>query len=294
MALTINGSIASIQAQRSLNRHTDALSKTFNRLSSGLRVNSSQDDAAGLAIVSRMTAKIRGMNAAIRNLNDGFSMAQVAEGALEESTNALLRIRELALQSANGTYSTRDRTNLSAEKDQLIEEIQRIAANTNFNNVGLLNGISNLAYFQQQGGTTGGSRTSFQTIFQVGTDAGETVVVNMNMAHVSALGLGKNGSLVSLLTIAGANDLLPRIDNALNSVSTIRANLSAVQSRFASMITSLDNLTENTSAARSRIQDADMALETALLTKENILQQTGIAILAQANQQPKIAYKLLA
>ncbi|MEO5331775.1 MAG: flagellin FliC [Magnetococcus sp. YQC-5] len=293
MPLTIDHSIVAMQARSAMNRHTHLLSKTFSRLASGLRVLSSRDDAAGLAIVSRMTAQIQGINTAKRNINDGLSMMQVAENALDGTTQALQKIRELALQSANDTHGSGDRANLSLEKDQLISEIQRIAVTTQYNGIGLLNGISNLPYFQTQGGVDGGSRTSFQTTFQVGADAGETIVINMALAHVSALGLGKNGSLTSILTMAGADRLLPRIDNALDSVAVIRANLSAIQNRFENMIANLENLQENTDAARSRIQDADIAMESTILARTTILQQVGISILAQANQHPTIAMQLL-
>ncbi|MBF0179871.1 MAG: flagellin FliC [Magnetococcales bacterium] len=285
MALTINGSIASINARRQLDKHTDALSKTFQRLSSGMRVNTSKDDAAGLAIVNRMIAQIRGMNAAVRNANDGISLTQVAEGALNETTAALQRIRELAVQASNSTYSSTDRLNLNNEVKQMLTEVRRIAETTKFNGVLLL------------GGSADGGRVAtgslFTGKFQIGGDMGQTLTVSIGAADTSTLGLGKAGSLIGVSLRGSASAAIGRIDSALDSVSALRATLGAAQSRFENIIVSLSNVVENTDAARSRIQDADIALETANLTKQTILQQAGVAILAQANQQPTIALALM-
>ncbi|MBF0429447.1 MAG: flagellin FliC [Magnetococcales bacterium] len=272
MALTINGSIASINARRQLEKHTDALSKTFQRLSSGMRVNTSKDDAAGLAIVNRMTAQIRGMNMASRNANDGISLTQVAEGALNETTAALQRIRELAVQAANSTYSNADRTNLNNEVTQMLAEVTRIADTTKFNGVKLL-----------------GDTAAFSATFQIGQDMGNTLNMKISLATAAALGV----TAVTTSTQAGASAAIGVVDSALDSVSTIRATLGAVQGRFENIIANMSNVVENTDSARSRIQDADIALETANLTKQTILQQAGVAILAQANQQPTIALALL-
>ncbi|MBF0190813.1 MAG: flagellin FliC [Magnetococcales bacterium] len=293
MSLTLYTNMAALQASRVMTRHTTAMGQSMRRLASGLRVENASDDAAGLSIIQRMSAQIRGANAAIRNVNDGISMLQVADGALEGTSDALQRIRELAVQASNDTLGDTDRISLSAEKDQLISEIQRIASQTTYNDTTLLNGISNAAYFQQQGGTTGGSRTSYQAVFQIGADAGQTVAIDMNLAYVSALGLGSDGSLASMLTQTGANTLIDRVDSALDSVSEIRANLGAIQNRFEAILQGLASLEENTQASRSRIRDADLALEAARLTRESILQQAGMAILAQANQQPRIVLQLL-
>ncbi|MBF0146505.1 MAG: flagellin FliC [Magnetococcales bacterium] len=294
MALTINNSIASINARRQLEKHTLQLGKTFARLSSGMRINTSQDDAAGMAITNRMVAQIRGMNVAIRNANDGISLAQVAEGALDETQNALQRMRELAIQAANSTYSSSDRANLQDEFEQMLSEIQRISSDTTFNNNILLGGSANGRY-----------GTSFRGTFHVGADAGQTITIRFSVMNVSALGLVKlhatntvasaiaKSAQVSIGVAAKANSALGFIDSALDAVSTFRASLGALQSRFETVISSLSNIVENTDAARSRIQDADIALETANLTKYTILQQAGVAILAQANQQPTIALALL-
>ncbi|HIJ83457.1 MAG: Flagellin [Magnetococcales bacterium] len=301
MALTINNSISSINARRNLEKHTLQLSKTFSRLSSGMRINTSQDDAAGMAITNRMVAQIRGMNVAIRNANDGISMSQVAEGALDETQNALQRMRELAIQASNSTYSASDRANLHQEFKQMLAEVNRIASDAEFNNVKLLGGLRT---------SLGASYkvTQFAGTFHVGPDAGQTIAVTVGRAGLEELGLYNfsfaNGAVsttsvkaasvkVWVSTAAKANSALGFIDSALDSVSDIRASLGAAQSRFHTVIASLSNVVENTDAARSRIQDADIAMETANLTKYTILQQAGVAILAQANQQPTIALALL-
>ncbi|GAB0057697.1 Flagellin FlaB3 [Candidatus Magnetaquicoccaceae bacterium FCR-1] len=293
MFVTLRSNQAALNTQRALEIQTRSLETTMRRLATGLRVERASDDAAGLSIVTRMSARIRGFNMAIRNVNDGISVVQVADGALEATTEALQRMRELAVQAANGTVSGTDRASLSLEKDQLISEIQRIAAQTTYNHYTLLNGVSNIAYFTTPGGTPGGSRTSLQMSFQVGANAGQNVVVEMTLAHVSALGLGNNGSLTSMLTQGGASTLIGRVDSALESVASIRANLGAAQNRFEGMLSNLMNVSENTEAARSRIRDADVALEAAHLTRASILQQAGTAILAQANVQPQMLLKLL-
>ncbi|MBF0214415.1 MAG: flagellin FliC [Magnetococcales bacterium] len=285
MALTINGSIASINAQRQLAKHTNGLTQTFQRLSSGLRVNSAKDDAAGLAIANRMTAQIRGLNAAARNANDGISMAQVAEGALEETSNALQRIRELAVQASNDTYSSTDRSSLNTEVTQMLAEVQRIALNTNFNGNALFGGKASVA---------NSFGTAFSGTFQIGPEAGQTFKVTILRADISALGLSvTGGGAFGVSTAALAMSAIERVDSALDAVSDIRAGLGAVQSRFESIISNLSSVSENTDAARSRIQDADIAQESANLTRLSILQQAGVAVLSQANQQPTIALALL-
>ncbi|MBF0165206.1 MAG: flagellin FliC [Magnetococcales bacterium] len=293
MLVTLQSNQAALLTRRALESQSKMLETTMRRLATGLRVERASDDAAGLSIVTRMSAQIRGLNMAIRNVNDGISVVQVADGALEATSEALQRMRELAVQAANGTLSTTDRSSLSREKDQLISEIQRIATQTTYNHYTLLNGVSNIAYFTTPGGTPGGSRTSLQMSFQIGANAGQNLVVEMTLAHVSALGLGNDGSLTSMLTQGGASTLIGRVDGALGSVASIRASLGAAQNRFEGMLSNLMNVSENTEAARSRIRDADVALEAAYLTKASILQQAGTAILAQANVQPQMLLKLL-
>ncbi|MEO5331956.1 MAG: flagellin FliC [Magnetococcus sp. YQC-5] len=271
MPLFINTNVASLNAQRNLERSTLSLGQTFARLASGLRINSAKDDAAGLGISTRMTSQIRGMNQAIRNANDGISLAQVAEGALNESGNALQRIRELAVQSANATYNDTDRINLQKEVGQLLSEVQRISKDVEFNNQKVLTG-------------------SFSgRVFQVGTNAGQTIKVTILAASREALSVNS----LTISTVAGASMALVQVDNALKRISDIRADLGAVQNRFEAVIANLSNVVENMSAARSRIMDADIANETATLTRNAILQQAGTAVLAQANQQPQLALQLL-
>ena len=280
MALFINTNVASINSQRNLMRSTNDLGTTFARLASGLRINSARDDAAGLSISTRMTAQIKGLNMAIRNANDGISMSQVAEGALDESTNALQRIRELAVQSANDTMTGSDRDDLQLEVSQLVSEIQRIATQTEFNTRAVLNGSFNGA--------------TQQMTIQVGAKSGQTIAFSIGGASVGALGVSLgNFSIGAGAGQAGAMNAITVIDSAIESISDIRANLGAVQNRFESVISNLSNVVENMSAARSRIMDADIAAETATLTRNAILQQAGTAVLAQANQQPQLALQLL-
>ncbi|MBF0380381.1 MAG: flagellin FliC [Magnetococcales bacterium] len=273
MPLYINTNVASLNAQRNLMKSSNELSTTFARLSSGLRVNSAKDDAAGLSISTRMTAQIKGLNMAIRNANDGVSMAQVAEGALAETTNALQRIRELAVQSANGTNVDDDRADLDQEVQQLLSEIQRIATQTEFNTKPMLNG-----------GFTG-------MTMQIGAFSGQTIAFSIDAMSTNSNAL--NVATLNVSTMSNAASAIGSIDNALGSVSDLRATLGAVQNRFEAVIANLSNVVENMSAARSRIMDADIAQETANLTRSAILQQAGTAVLAQANQQPQLALQLL-
>ncbi|MBW6510125.1 MAG: flagellin FliC [Desulfuromonadales bacterium] len=276
MALTINTNVASLNAQRNLSQSQGALNTAMQRLSSGLRINSAKDDAAGLAISDRMTSQIRGINQAVRNANDGISVAQTAEGAIGEITNILQRMRELAVQSANDSNSADDRISLQAEVAQLIEEIDRIAGTAEFNGSPLLNGNGE------------------ELVFQVGYKATENdqIKIDFGDLDMTSGALGVDG--VDLAT-AGSDiaSTLDAIDAALTAVASARGTLGAVQNRFESTIANLQNISENVSAARSRIMDADIAQETSNLTKFNILQQAGVSILAQANQAPVLALTLL-
>lgn len=272
MALFINTNVSSISAQRHLNKSASKLSTTFQRLSSGLRVNSAKDDAASLSISTAMTAQIRGLNQAARNANDVISLIQVADGALEETVNSLQRMRELAVQASNDTLTSSDRSDIQQEVDQLIAEINRISSDTEFNSQALLNGSFS--------GKT----------FQVGTFCNQTITLSVKNAAAGSIGV----SGLTVTTGASATSAIGGIDDAINSVSDIRAKLGAVQNRFESVINSLATQSENLSAANSRMVDADITQETANLTKYAILQQAGTAILAQANQQPQLALQLLA
>lgn len=276
MALTINTNVASLNAQRNLGKSQGALGTSLQRLSSGLRINSAKDDSAGLAISDRMTSQIRGINQAVRNANDGISVAQTAEGAMGEITNILQRMRELTVQSGNDSNSATDRTSLQAEVDQLIAEIDRIAETTEFNETKLLDG------------------TGTSLSFQVGArgTSNDRIGINVGSLDMTTATLGVGG--VDLET--AENDIeatLDDIDAAIATVSSARGDLGAIQNRFESTIANLSNIAENVSAARSRIMDADIAQETSNLTKFNILQQAGVSILAQANQQPQLALSLL-
>ena len=264
MALVVNTNVASLNAQRNLSRSQGALNTSMQRLSSGLRINSAKDDAAGLAISDRMTSQIRGLNQAAQNAQDGISLAQTAEGAMQEITNMLQRMRELTVQGSNGTNSADDILSLQAEYDQLDEEITRIADSTTFNGTFVLN-------------------TAATITFQVGANAGDTI----DVTTVDVGTLGVNGQSVEVGATIGL------IDTAIGIIDGARATYGAVQSRFESTIANVMNVAENLSASRSRILDADIAMETAEMTKANILQQTGVAILSQANQTPALALSLL-
>ena len=288
MALFINTNIASLTAQRNLGTSTSALGKTYQRLSSGLRINTAADDSAGLSISTRMAAQIRGFDQSVRNANDAISLVQVAEGALTESTTALQRIRELAVQAANDTNVSGDRSDMQKEVNQLLSEINRIAQNTAFNGQSLL-----------QGSFSAGK------LFHIGASNGQTIRVSIQNMSLGALSLqvGINGATVQMASLGtgatnsanqnAAESMIYRIDKAIGSVSANRATLGAMQNRFESAIASLTNVSLNTSNAKSRITDVDMAAETAKLTQNTILQQAGTAILAQANQQPSVILQLL-
>ncbi len=266
MAQTINTNIVSLNAQRNLTTSKSSLATSMERLSSGLRVNSSRDDAAGLAIADRMNAQIRGINVAIRNANDGISLAQTAEGALSIVTDALQRMRELAIQSLNGSNGASDRANLDAEYQQLSAEVQRVADQTKFNGVAIV-------------GAGAGTQT-----FQVGPNNGDTL--DMTTVAVTAVA-------GDILTLGTAGTALTDIDAALDAVNTDRATYGAAMSRFAFAISNLQVTGENQSAARGRIMDADIAAETANMSRANILQQAGTAMVAQANQLPQQVLQLL-
>jgi flagellin len=266
MAQTINTNIVSLNAQRNLSSSKTSLATSMERLSSGLRVNSSRDDAAGLAIADRMNAQIRGINVAIRNANDGISLAQTAEGALATTTDALQRMRELAIQAQNGSNGTSDRANLDAEYQQLSAEITRIATQTKFNGVAIV-------------GAGAGAQT-----FQVGPNIGD--VLTMTTSSVTTVA----GDITS---VANASTAMAAIDAALDAVNTDRATYGAAMSRFSFAIANLQVTGENQSAARGRIMDADFAQETANMSRAQILQQAGTAMVAQANQLPQQVLQLL-
>jgi len=276
MAVIINTNIASLNAQRNLNKSQHGLQRSMQRLSSGLRINSAKDDAAGLSISDRMTAQIRGLNQAARNAQDGISLSQTAEGALDETTNLVQRMRELAVQAANDTNTTTDRKSLDDEFQQLKDEITRIASKTQFNGKNILDG------------SLSGSANAVH--FQVGANANETIDVQIGSMGASGLGIN---DLVITSTRSHANSAITALDGALSVIDTQRGELGAKQNRLESTISNLSNVAENLSAARSRIKDADIAQETSEMTKNNILQQAGVSVLSQANQSTQLALGLL-
>ncbi|MBP6901276.1 MAG: flagellin FliC [Burkholderiaceae bacterium] len=286
MPQTINTNIVSLNAQRSLSTTQSALSTSMQRLSSGLRVNSAKDDAAGLAIAERMNAQVRGMSVAMRNANDGISMAQTAEGALGKVSEAMQRMRELAVQSANATNSDSDKDSLDAEFGELAKEVQRILGGTSFNNLSVL-------------GADAGTKT-----FQIGANTGgeDTIdIVTTNMTTdttiTSVAGTDYNGSsravIDSSVSSSQIKSVIDDIDAALDTLSTERGTLGAAQNRFDTVIGNLQVSIENQTAARSRIMDADYAAETANMSRTQILQQAGVAMVAQANQIPQSVLALL-
>lgn len=274
MALTVNTNIASLNAQRNLGSTSNALATSLQRLSTGSRVNSAKDDAAGLQIANRLTSQINGLNVAARNANDGISIAQTAEGALNQSTTILQRMRDLAVQASNDSNSTADRASLQKEVEALQSELTRIADKTSFGDQKLLDGS-----FKDKN-------------FQVGANAAEVIQITIP-DKMDATGLGVAAADVKVSTFADAQASITAIDKAIATVDTQRADLGAVQNRFENTIANLQNISENVSAARGRIQDTDFAVETANLSKNQILQQAGTAILAQANQLPQSVLSLL-
>ena len=286
MPQTINTNLNSLNAQRNLSSSQSSLSMSMQRLSSGLRVNSAKDDPAGLAIAERMTTQVRGMNVSIRNANDGISMAQTAEGALGKVTDSLQRMRELSVQAANATNSSSDKDSLDKEFGELAKEIQRVLGGTSFNGQRVL-GADAKAFVFQVGANTTSNDTIDITTTNLTADATLTAV-----AGTDNTGAGRSviDNTAPAATIQGVID---KIDVAISTVNDKRALLGASQSRFDSVITNLQIGVENQTAARSRIMDTDFAAETANLSRANILQQAGNAMVAQANQLPQQVLTLL-
>lgn len=273
MSLYVNTNVSALNAQRQLFSSTTALSTSFERLSSGFRINRAADDAAGLQISDRLTSQIQGLDQAVRNANDGISVVQTAEGALGEVTTALQRIRQLAVQAQNGINASSDRTSLQKEVSALKTEISRIGQTTQFGGVDLLKG-------------------DFSATFLVGANGGQTISVSLKQTGgygASGLSLGD----VTVATVTGASGALSSIDKAISTIGAARADLGALQNRFQSTIRNLSSISENVAAARSRIRDTDFAAETAELTRNQIIQQASISVLSQANQRPQAALTLL-
>ncbi|MNJ37381.1 Flagellin [compost metagenome] len=308
MAMYINTNTSSLNAQRNLMNTNKSLDTSYTRLASGLRINSAKDDAAGLQISNRLTSQVNGLDQGNRNANDGISVAQTAEGAMDEVTSMLQRMRTLAQQSSNGSNNSDDRDALQQEYKQLTTEINRIAGDTTFGGQKLLDG-------------------NYKGSFQVGADAGQTISFKMTTAFtMSGIASATKGSATiaaatnsaasttadawvvaaastavtwsTISDISGSTDsnaqlAFANLDKMIQVVDSKRAELGAVQNRFDSTIRNQSNISENLSAARSRIRDADFATETANMTKQNILQQAASSILAQANQRPQSALSLL-
>ena len=274
MGLRVNTNVTSINAQRNLSSVTNSLANNFRRLSTGLRISTAADDAAGLAISERLRSQVRSLEQSKRNANDGISLVQTAEGGLNEVSSILIRLRELAVQSSNGSVSPQDKDTLNEEFSSLVQEIDRIGRSTEFNGIKLLDGTSSSVTFQVGFGTT--------------TDI-DTIGVSLSAALSSSLSLqsldiGSGGTTTTAIT---------NIDSAINTISSLRGSLGAVQNRLGSTINNLSIQTENLQAAESRIRDVDVAYETAQLTRNSILQQASISILSQANAQPQGALQLL-
>ena len=280
MASTINTNIQSLNAQRNLSSSQLSLSTSMQRLSSGLRVNSAKDDAAGLAIAERMNTQVRGMNVAVRNANDGISLAQTAEGALGKIGDNLQRMRELAVQSANDTNGKEDREALDAEFKQLALENARVIETTKFNNAELLTG-------------SGGAAGAFA--FQVGANTSADNQITVTTSNMkTSMTTATQGSVASLGSTAGAAlAAMTAIDTALTAVNKQRSEFGAVQNRFDAVVANLQVSAENQAASRARIMDADFATETSNLSRSQILQQAGTAMVAQANQLPQGVLALL-
>ena len=278
MGLVINTNIASINAQRNLSRTEESLNTSLARLSSGLRITAAKDDAAGLAISEKLRAQIRGMAQAERNANDGISLVQTAEGALDQVSNILTRMRELSVQAATGTLGDEERVYLDSEFDKLNDEINRIASVTEFNGQRLLNGA-----------TSGGIS------FQVGLTSAvmDRITVSIMNTFASQLGTGTYLTGQTLSTISGARAAMAVIDAAIQDISGTRGDLGAAQNRLSTTVKNLATQRENLSAANSRIRDVDVAAETVSMTRSQILMQAGVSVLAQANQLPAMALSLI-
>lgn len=278
--MRINQNISALNAYRNLNVTNNALSKSMEKLSSGLRINRAADDAAGLAISEKMRGQVRGLNQAVRNAQDAISLIQTAEGALNESHSILQRMRELAVQAANDTYTTADRNKIEAELTQLRTELNRIASTTEFNTKKLLKG-------------------TFEGKFQIGANKDQNITLSIATMNATGLGIATNaikvGSNAGSATKqqSAANALINTLDSSIEEVSNERSKLGAYQNRLEHTIANLQTAAENLTAAESRIRDLDMAQEMMAFTKNQILSQAGTAMLAQANQVPATVLQLL-
>lgn len=281
MPLTLASNIISLAVQRNLNTTNQALGQAYLRLSTGLRVNSAADDPAGIGMAARLTAKIGGLAQATKNANDGISLTQVADAALSGTVTALQRIRDLAVAAKTTTASSGDRASMQAEVNLMISEINRLANTTKYNGYTIINS------------------TTKNFSFQVGPDQGNTVVMTVKGASTGLLGLGLGTATTTSAVVSGgaattyASKTIMLVDSALDSVSSIRATLGGAQTRFLSILSQISTMSDAYTSSKSSIMDANVATETANLTRNSILQQAGIAVLAQANLQPKMLIQLL-
>ncbi|MBD3585352.1 flagellin [Salinimonas sp. HHU 13199] len=322
MALTVNTNVSSLNAQRQLMNSGNRLDQAFERLSSGFRINSAKDDAAGLQISNRLEGQINGLNQGIRNANDGISLAQTAEGAMDEITNSFQRVRTLASQAANGSNTDEDRLAIQEEIKSLMTEVNRIAEDTTFGGQNLLDGSYDAKFqvgadatqaigfsMKNVGGTAAGNSLTANGGFTLSGIAGAASTVTGKTLAANVAGISEAGgtaaaasysfagsfslSTISVSSQGNAQAVLGGMDSLIAVVDKKRAELGAVQNRFQSAINNQSNIAENLSAAKSRIKDADFAAETAKLTQNQILQQASQSILAQANQRPQAALSLL-
>ena len=275
---SINTNVSALNAQAALAKNSRAMSSAMEQLSTGSRINSAKDDAAGMAIGTSMTSQIRGLNQAVRNLNDGVNLLQTAEGALNETTNMLQRMRELAVQSASGTYSTTQRTYLQTEFLALGSQIDKIASETTWNGYTVLTGTT--------GGTTTGTFS-----FQSGQTSGQTIDVAITSMALS--GLAMTSTAVAISSAASASAAIATIDAAISTVNSQRATIGATINRMTYAADNVTNISSNISASRSSIMDTDYAAASTALSKNQIIQQAATAMLAQANQQPQSVLSLL-
>jgi flagellin len=286
MPQIINTNLQSLNAQRNLNSSQSSLAVAMQRLSSGMRVNSAKDDAAGLAIATRMDTQVRGSNVAIRNANDGISLAQVADGALSKVTDSLQRMRELAVQARNATNTDADKDSLDQEFGELAKEIQRVLGGTTFNGKHILGSDAQTQIFQVGANTTTDDR------IDLGTADMQADTTIQAVSGTDNTGTGR-AAINSTADFTAIGSVIDSIDTALTTISSQRAVLGAAQNRFDAVISNLQVAVENQSAAKSRIMDADFAAETANLSRAQILQQAGTAMVAQANQLPQQVLSLL-
>ena len=297
MAVYVNTNVSSLNGRRYLNNVQNSLTTTYQRLSSGMRINSAKDDAAGLQIADRLTTQINGLNQGNRNTNDGIALSQTIEGALDETTSMLQKIRTLAVQAANGTNTESDRGALSTEANSLREEISRIASNTKYGGVSVLDG----AYANSIYGAAANDKSKGGTLsLQIGANKGDEISFSVNTmkfsaiaGRVNAAGDGYDQGKLVLSTAAGAKAVIDVMDKMIADVDKQRSGLGALQNRLESSIRNQSNVSANQADARSRIRDADFAEESAALSQQSIIQQAATSMLMQANSRPQLALSML-